>query len=151
MAVSFFSAANGGGRVTVAKLICMRMQCTSITALRLSQQLLVCCSPGCVVYSIGSYSEFSFESELLNRTNCDIHVFDPTVLPSKLREREAQLNRGLPRRRIWWHSIGIGIKDDESGVCAPSAFAVLLQLTLPVSKRCHSCFACEQCSVRLRE
>jgi hypothetical protein len=70
---------------------------------------------------MGSFSEFSFEAELLNRTTCDIHVFDPTVLPSKLREQEARLNDGLPRRRIWWHSVGIGNKDDESGVCAPSA------------------------------
>jgi hypothetical protein len=66
---------------------------------------------------MGSLTEYRFEMELLNRTECDIHIFDPTVLPSRLREQEAQLNRNLPRRRIWWHSVGIGIKDDESGVC----------------------------------
>jgi hypothetical protein len=66
---------------------------------------------------MGSKKDFRFEMELLNRTECDIHVFDPTVLPSRLREQEAQLNRNLPRRRIWWHSIAIGTKDDESGVC----------------------------------
>lgn len=73
------------------------------------------CREGCVVYSLGSFFAFDFEYELLNRTACDIHVFDPTVLPSQLRQREAQLNAGLPRRRIWWHSIGIAGADNPQG------------------------------------
>ena len=68
---------------------------------------------------MGSFDLYQFEAELLNRTVCDIHVFDPTVLPSRLRAREQELNAGLPRRRIWWHSIGIAKADDEGGTCAP--------------------------------
>lgn len=52
---------------------------------------------------------------MLNRTVCDIHVFDPTVQPSLLRQREAELNAGMSRPRIWWHSLGISAQDTETG------------------------------------
>jgi hypothetical protein len=64
---------------------------------------------------MGSFEQFQFEATLLNRTVCDIHVFDPTVLPSRLREREVELNKGLPKPRIWWHSLGIGAADIPAG------------------------------------
>ena len=34
--------------------------------------------PGCVVYSLGSNAETSFETDLALETECEIHVFDPT-------------------------------------------------------------------------
>lgn len=64
---------------------------------------------------MGSFEQYQFEATLLNRTVCDIHVFDPTVLPSRLREREAELNTGLPKPRIWWHSFGIAATDNPAG------------------------------------
>ena len=83
------------------------------------------CREGCVIYSFGSENDFSFEAEMLNRTVCDIHVFDPTVLPSNLRARETLLNGQLPRRRIWWHSVGISNQDNKSGSCVSTNLAAL--------------------------
>ena len=34
--------------------------------------------PGCVIYSLGSYAETSFETDLALETECEIHVYDPT-------------------------------------------------------------------------
>jgi hypothetical protein len=84
-----------------------------------------------VIYSVGSFDLYNFEATLLNRTVCDIHVFDPTVLPSRLREREAELNSRLPKSRIWWHSFGIAAADNPSGTCAllPVLSSLLAQAT----------------------
>jgi hypothetical protein len=71
-----------------------------------------------VIYSVGSFDLYNFEATLLNHTVCDIHVFDPTVVPSRLREREVELNSRLPQRRIWWHSFGIAAADNPSGTYA---------------------------------
>lgn len=35
-------------------------------------------SRNCLVYSIGSNGDFSFEADIRNRLNCEIHTFDPT-------------------------------------------------------------------------
>ena len=34
--------------------------------------------PGCVIYSLGSDAETSFETDMALETECEIHVFDPT-------------------------------------------------------------------------
>ena len=34
--------------------------------------------PGCVIYSLGSNAETSFETDVALETECDIHVFEPT-------------------------------------------------------------------------
>jgi len=34
--------------------------------------------PGCVIYSLGSNAETSFETDMALETECEIHVFDPT-------------------------------------------------------------------------
>ena len=34
--------------------------------------------PGCVIYSLGSNAETSFETDVAYETECEIHVFDPT-------------------------------------------------------------------------
>jgi Methyltransferase domain len=88
----------------------------------LCQFFRLVCSEGCVIYSVGSNNKVGFEAELLNRTACDVHVFDPTVPQSALRAREVQLNTGLSRRRIWWHSVGLSHEDIEHGSCAPQLF-----------------------------
>lgn len=54
---------------------------------------------------------------MLERTPCDIHVFDPTVLPSQMREREALLNGDGPTR-VTWHSIGLSNVDTDESTCA---------------------------------
>jgi len=33
----------------------------------------------CVVYSFGSNGQVSFEEEMIRRTGCEVHVFDPTM------------------------------------------------------------------------
>lgn len=55
---------------------------------------------------------------MLERTPCEVHVFDPTVLPSQMREREELLNGDGPTR-IRWHSIGISDTDTDEYRCAP--------------------------------
>ena len=82
-----------------------------------------CCRQGCIIYSVGSQNVFDFEARLLNTTVCDIHVFDPTVKPSLLRNAEQTYNAGLPRQRLFVHSIGIRATDNAEARCAclPSA------------------------------
>lgn len=40
----------------------------------------------CVIYSFGSNGKVQFETEMHSRTNCEIHIFDPTVALSGLPE-----------------------------------------------------------------
>ena len=41
-------------------------------------------TPGCLVYSLGSDGDTSFEDGMINRTACDVHTFDPTLSQEKL-------------------------------------------------------------------
>ena len=34
---------------------------------------------GCLVYSLGSAGDTSFEEVMINRTACSVHTFDPTL------------------------------------------------------------------------
>ena len=70
-----------------------------------------------MVYSFGSSDSYTFESDVLNRTKCDVHVFDPTLRPSVQRQREVSLNRGYRKQRIWWHAWGLGGQDDDDVRC----------------------------------
>lgn len=79
------------------------------------------CRQGCVVYSLGSFDDFTFEAAVLQRTACTVHVFDPTVLPSEMRRREEVLNGDGPVR-VRWHSIGISDEDTDHSSCAVSSF-----------------------------
>lgn len=77
--------------------------------------------PGCVVYSFGSDNQVRFERRMLERTACDVHVFDPTVRASEMRRREERMNAALPRQRVWFHNWGVGGEDNPRASCAPPA------------------------------
>lgn len=79
------------------------------------------CRPGCVVYSFGSDYQVRFERKMLERTACEVHVFDPTVLASEMRRREERMNAGLPRQRVWFHNWGVGGETNPRASCAPLA------------------------------
>lgn len=58
---------------------------------------------GCLMLSVGSNDDFSYETELhKHRPNCDIHTFDPTVVQSE--EKMAELQEQL---RVTYHLTGI--------------------------------------------
>lgn len=76
-----------------------------------------------MVYSLGSFDDFTFEAAVLQRTACTVHVFDPTVLPSEMRRREEVLNGDGPVR-VRWHSIGISDEDTDHSSCASSSFSL---------------------------
>ena len=40
---------------------------------------------GCLVYSLGSKGDTSFEDDMMNSTACDVHTFDPTLSPEALK------------------------------------------------------------------
>lgn len=59
----------------------------------------------CVVYSFGfNGEEATFEQDLLRKTKCDVHVFDPTLNP------EAQ-QRVSSIKGVTLHNYGLGVKD----------------------------------------
>lgn len=60
--------------------------------------------PGCVVYSVGSNGDVSFEQGILNRTECTVHVFDPTLTP----HQKAAVD-SVPGLHL--HEYGLGDKD----------------------------------------
>ena len=58
----------------------------------------------CVVYSFGSNGETTFEEDLLRKTKCDVHVFDPTL------NQEAKDHvSGI--KGVTLHTYGLGITD----------------------------------------
>jgi hypothetical protein len=76
---------------------------------------------------------------MLNRTVCDIHVFDPTVKQSDMRHRETVLNELYGRKRITWHSWGILHAHDEDYEYCSVPLLCLLQLRL--STPAHKCLS----------
>lgn len=73
-----------------------------------------------MVYSVGSNAVVEFEEAVLKTTECDVHVFDPTVLPSTMRALEARVNAPYQRKRAWFHNYGVGAHDGPMK-CAPTA------------------------------
>ena len=61
---------------------------------------------GCVVYSFGSNGDTSFEEDVLRKTVCAVHTFDPTLDP----EQEAQV---LAVPGINLHKIGLAAEPGE--------------------------------------
>jgi hypothetical protein len=59
---------------------------------------------GCVVYSFGSNGETSFEQDLLAKTDCEVHIFDPTLSPEVLAQVRAI-------KGVTVHTYGLGPKD----------------------------------------
>lgn len=66
----------------------------------------------CVMYSFGISTDISFEVEILRRTNCIIHAFDPTVGALPIHN----LNDMTPqqRSRIHFHKTALGIHSGTS-------------------------------------
>lgn len=56
----------------------------------------------CTVYSVGSNGETTFEVDILNRTSCEVHTFDPTLS----NETQATMAAAVPDMQF--HAIGIG-------------------------------------------
>ena len=65
---------------------------------------------GCIIYSLGSNGDFSFERSMVRATPCDVHTFDCTVGPSRVPKRLDS--------RIHFHRICLGDVEnarDEEG------------------------------------
>ena len=60
-------------------------------------------APGCIIYSLGSNGDFSFEIEMLVETSCEIYTFDCTVSDARL----AKVLPGLDKR-IHYNSVCLG-------------------------------------------
>jgi Methyltransferase domain len=67
--------------------------------------------PGCVVYSLGSNAETSFETDIAHETECEIQVFDPTQtsvpMPSTPRAGNKNFHRyaiGDPAQNSTWET-----------------------------------------------
>ena len=56
----------------------------------------------CLVYSVGSRGDISFEEEFLSRTACEVHTFDPDLS----QDTESYVKSTLPN--LHFHAIGIG-------------------------------------------
>ena len=56
----------------------------------------------CIVYSVGSNGETTFEVDMLNRTSCEVHTFDPTL------SNETQSSMAAAVPEMQFHPIGIG-------------------------------------------
>ena len=78
----------------------------------------------CIVYSVGSNGETSFEQDLLRRTNCEVHIFDPTLPPDVLEQVRSI-------KGVTVHTYGLGPSD---GTVSPA-------LGVP---HCHSAHACSR-------
>ncbi|KAK9819754.1 hypothetical protein WJX72_001973 [[Myrmecia] bisecta] len=66
--------------------------------------------PACVVYSFGSDGETSFEEAVIDKTLCQVHVFDPTLDAAKRRHVQ-KLTEQEPR--LHFHSYGISDRDGK--------------------------------------
>jgi hypothetical protein len=69
--------------------------------------------PGCLVYSIGSNNNFDFETSVLEKTPCAVHVFDCTVREWEMEDYptvEKHLNE-----RIFLHKWCLGEEDAQLG------------------------------------
>lgn len=73
----------------------------------------------CVMYSFGISTDISFEVEILLRTSCIIHAFDPTVgrLPfHSLKEETLAALTPAQRSRIRFHKAAMGTRSGSSEV-----------------------------------
>lgn len=61
---------------------------------------------GCMVYSFGSNGDTDFEEAVLATTNCEVHVFDPT-LGQEAFEKVSQ------QPKIHFHPVGLGPNDEQ--------------------------------------
>lgn len=66
----------------------------------------------CVMYSFGISTDISLEVEILQRTNCIIHAFDPTVGNLPVNNWNALTEQ--QRNRIYFHKTALGIYSGTS-------------------------------------
>lgn len=64
---------------------------------------------GCTVYSFGSNGDTDFEQAVLATTNCEVHVFDPTLTQEAFEKLARQ-------PKIHFHPVGLGPKDEQVGM-----------------------------------
>jgi len=57
---------------------------------------------GCIIYSFGSNGDDQFESDILNKTSCEVFIFDPTMSP----EQEKMLSPSVHK-----NFLGIGLAE----------------------------------------
>ena len=83
---------------------------------------------GCVVYSFGSNGETSYEEDILRKTVCEVHTFDPTL--TALQEAKVLAVPG-----IQLHKIGLAAERGEvrctMASCAPSVCVITCLHALP--------------------
>jgi hypothetical protein len=73
----------------------------------------------CVIFSLGSNAEFSFEYDMVRSTPCQVHSFDCTVSTSEARFPKDFDEAGLGR--VHFHPLCIGLSNGRSG---PSHFSL---------------------------
>lgn len=61
---------------------------------------------GCMVYSFGSNGDTDFEEAVLATTNCEVHVFDPTL-------GQAAFEKLAKQPKIQFHPIGLGPRNEQ--------------------------------------
>jgi len=76
---------------------------------------------GCVVYSIGSAGETSFEQEVLARTLCTLHAFDPTLTAQQAKEVAAVVGDRN------FHSVGLGVDDGRLGTMPTKKLSTIMK------------------------
>lgn len=74
-------------------------------------------SKSCVIYSIGSRGEVSFEETLLSMSQCEVHTFDHT-----LSESAQALIRGVPG--LHFHNLGLGVRHTGQGGHPPRVLSL---------------------------
>lgn len=72
-------------------------------------------TPPCIVYSFGISNDVSFEVDLLMRTKCIIHCFDPTIgelpfqyLPKNSKWFKIIQKQPLFKNRVYFHKLALG-------------------------------------------
>ena len=65
--------------------------------------------PGCVVYSLGSNGDVTFEADLLNHTHCDVHTFDPTTTMTPAKQAAVRAVVGQDN----FHACAVGVADED--------------------------------------
>jgi hypothetical protein len=72
----------------------------------------------CVIFSIGSFNEWSFEEAIFNGTNCTIHTFDCTLGTGGTSYMGATGGVQVPQAlssRVFGHNFCLGAKDEKIG------------------------------------
>ena len=83
----------------------------------------------CIVYSFGCNGVYDFQLEMVERTGCVVHIFDPSL--SKAQRDEAKALEGSMRGRIRVHNFGIAAEDGRVAGIGPRDEGVIKQRGRP--------------------